>query len=78
MNITQSIQEAITIEKVISFEAKDGHVIHIKPEDAQDLVAIHDNMNQENQIKMRSLLEHSEEQFNKILLFCQRQLNGGK
>jgi|ETNvirnome_2_300_1030623.scaffolds.fasta_scaffold71502_2 hypothetical protein len=78
MNITQSIQEAITVEKVILFEAKNGHIIHIKPEDAQDLVAIHDSMNQENQIKMRSLLEHSEEKFNKILLFCQRQLNGGK
>ncbi|MAE81601.1 MAG: hypothetical protein CMB80_02605 [Flammeovirgaceae bacterium] len=77
MNIISSLQEVVTSEEPILFETKDGSIIHIEPEDAHNLVKIHDNMNQENQVKMRHLLETSEEDFNKILSFCHIQVNEG-
>jgi len=75
MNIISSLQEVIITEETVSFEAKDGSIIHIEPEIAYDLVAIHDSMNQENQVKMRQLLEESEEDFSKVLSFCSKQLD---
>jgi len=77
MNIISSLQEVITFEQTLLFEAKDGSVIHIEPEDAYNLVAIHDTMNQENQVKMRNILEESEDGFDKILSFCYVQINEG-
>jgi hypothetical protein len=78
MNIITSLQEVITYENTLLFETKDGSIIHIGPVDAQNLVTIHDSMNRENQAKMRSLLEESEDDFNKMLTFCHNQIDEGE
>ena len=74
-NIILSLQEAISDPNGTLFESKDGTNIHIRAEDACSLVSVHDTLTEENQIKMRSMLGESEEEYNKILNFCNKQFN---
>ena len=74
-NIISSLQEAISDTNGVLFESKDGTNIHITLEDACSLVSIHDTLTQENQTKMRSLLEESEADYTKVLDFCNKQFN---
>mgnify|MGYP001224668876 CR=1 FL=1 len=75
MSIVKSLQEALNTEEEVIFEAKDGSNIHITPEHAYSLVSVHDNLERDNQVKMRELLEESEEDFIKVLSFCEKQFN---
>jgi len=75
MSIIKSLQEVLNNQEPIVFETKDGSSIHIEPEHAVSLASVHDNMNKENQEKMRNMMEESEEQFVKVLSFCNSQLN---
>jgi len=74
-NIILSIQEALSDENGIVFESKDGTNIHITQEDALNITSVHDTLNEDNQTKMRSLLESSEEEYTKVLTFCNNQFN---
>jgi hypothetical protein len=75
MNIISSLQEALSDQNAVLFDAKDGSSIHITLEDACNLVTVHDTLTEDNQVKMRSLLETSEDDYNKVLDFCNRQFN---
>jgi hypothetical protein len=75
MSIISTLQEALSEQNGVSFDAKDGSDIHITLEDACNLVAVHDTLIEDNQVKMRSLLENSEDDYNKVLDFCNRQFN---
>ena len=75
MSIITSLQEVLTSQEEVIFETKDGSSIHIKPEHATTIVSVHDNMNKDNQQKMRNLLEDSEDGFVRVLSFCNSQFN---
>ena len=75
MSIITALQEVLNTEDEVIFEAKDGSNIHIIPEHAHSLVSVHDNLERDNQSKMRVLLEKSEEDFIKVLSFCEKQFN---
>jgi len=75
MEIISSLQEVLKNRKEVLFETKNGSSIHITPEDAYSLVIVHDSLNLNNQIKMRSLLEESGESFFKVLSFSYEQFN---
>ena len=75
MSIISTLQESLSEQNEVSFDAKDGSIIHITLEDACNLVAVHDTLIEDNQVKMRSLLENSEDDYNKVLDFCNRQFN---
>ena len=75
MNIISTLQEALSEQNGVSFDAKDGSIIHITLEDACNLVVVHDTLTEDNQVKMRSLLESSEDDYNKVLDFCNNQFN---
>jgi len=74
-NIISTLQEVISNTNDILFESKDGTNIHITLEDACNLVSVHDTLTKENQTKMRSLLEESEQNYTKVLDFCNRQFD---
>ena len=74
-DIISSIQEALSDENGTIFESKDGTNIYITQEDAFNLTSVHDTLNEDNQVKMRSLLESSEEEYTKVLTFCNNQFN---
>ena len=74
-DIISSIQEALDNENGVKFEPKDGTNIHITQEDATNLTSVHDTLNEDNQKKMRALLEESEEDYTKVLNFCNNQFN---
>tara|TARA_Y100000034_G_C6810455_1_gene364185 strand:+ start:415 stop:654 length:240 start_codon:yes stop_codon:yes gene_type:complete len=74
-NIIFTLQEALSEQNGVSFNAKDGSDIHITLEDACNLVAVHDTLTEDNQVKMRSLLETSEDDYKKVLNFCNSQFN---
>ena len=74
-DIISSIQEALDSENGINFEPKDGTNIHITQEDAINLTSVHDTLNEDNQKKMRALLESSEGEYTKVLEFCSKQFN---
>ena len=73
MKIIPTLQEVTNTGKSVIFEAEDGANIHITPDHAYHLVSVHDSLNRENQQKMRSMMEHSEEDFIKVLTFCEEQ-----
>ena len=75
MSIVSTLQEVLSTENEVIFEAKDGSSIHIEPEHAYTLVSVHDTMNTNNQKKMRDMLEESEESFIRVLTFCDSQFN---
>jgi hypothetical protein len=75
MSIISTLQEVLSEQNGVSFNAKDGSDIHITLEDACNLVAVHDTLTEDNQVKMRSLLETSEDGYEKVLDFCNRQFN---
>ena len=74
-DIISILQEAISVPDGVFFESKDGTNIHITLEDACTLVSVHDTWTQDNQVKMRSLLEESEQEYTKVLDFCNKQFN---
>jgi hypothetical protein len=74
-NIISTLQESISTTDGVLFESKDGTNIHITLEDACSLVSVHDTLTQDNQVKMRSLLEESEQEYTKVLDFCNKQFN---
>jgi hypothetical protein len=74
-DIISSIQEALESENGVNFEPKDGTNIHITQEDATNLTSVHDTLIEENQKKMRALLEESEEDYTKVLDFCNNQFD---
>ena len=74
-NIISSLQEALSNNSSVEFESKDGTNIHITQEDATNLTSIHDTLNEDNQKKMRALLDESEEDYVKVLDFCNNQFN---
>ena len=74
-DIISTLQEAIYTPDGVLFESKDGTNIHITLEDACSLVSVHDTLTQDNQSKMRSLLEESEQEYTKVLNFCNKQFN---
>ena len=55
MSIIKSLQEVLNNQEPIVFETKDGSSIHIEPEHAVSLASVHDNMNKQNQEKMRNM-----------------------
>jgi hypothetical protein len=57
-------------DSVVNFTLKDSSSIHILPEEAINITKIHDNLNKDNQIKMRELLSENKDSFNKIVNFC--------
>ena len=57
------------------FEFKDETNIHITQKDAINLTSVHDTLNEDNQNKMRVLLEESENEYTKVLDFCNKQFN---
>jgi len=73
--IISSLQEAVSEQNGVLFESKDGTNIHITQEDACSLISVHDTLTEENQTKMRSLLEESEKDYTKVLDFCNQQFN---
>ncbi len=74
-NIILALQEAIVDTNGVFFVPKDGSDIHITTNDACTLVSVHDTLTEENQEKMRSMLSESEEDYTKILNFCNKQFN---
>ena len=74
-DIISSIQEALESENGVNFEPKDGTNIYITQEDATNLTSVHDTLIEENQKKMRALLEESEEDYTKVLEFCNNQFD---
>jgi|7_EtaG_2_1085326.scaffolds.fasta_scaffold257308_2 hypothetical protein len=70
MDIISLLQEAMESNTESLFEAKDGVLIHITPDDAQSLAVIHDALNLNNQRVMRSLMEESGKNFFNVLTFC--------
>jgi hypothetical protein len=75
MTIISTLQEVLTEKKEVVFETKDGTNIHITPEHACSIVSVHDTLNKENQQTMRGMLEESENNFIKVLQFCDKQFN---
>ena len=73
MTIIKAIQEVLNTDDVVIFETKDGTNIHITPENAESIVNVHDSLNKTNQQKMRSLMENSDEDYIRILNFCENQ-----
>ena len=73
MTIIKALQEVLTEKKEVVFETKDGASIHITPEHAYFITSVHDTLNKENQHVMRQMLGESEENFVKILQFCDKQ-----
>ena len=74
-NIISSLQEALSNNSSVEFESKDGTNIHITQKDAINLTSVHDTLNEDNQKKMRALLESSEDEYVKVLEFCSKQFN---
>ena len=74
-NIISSIQEALSDDNGVIFEFKDETNIHITQKDAINLTSVHDTLNEDNQNKMRVLLEESENEYTKVLDFCNKQFN---
>ena len=74
-NIISSLQEALSDNSGVEFESKDGTNIHITQKDAVNLTSVHDTLNEDNQKKMRALLESSEDEYTKVLEFCSKQFN---
>ena len=75
MTIISTLQEVLTEKKEVVFETKDGASIHITPEHACSIVSVHDTLNKDNQQTMRGMLEESEDNFIKVLQFCDKQFN---
>ncbi len=73
MKIIPTLQEVTNTAKPMIFEAEDGANIHITPDHAYHIVSVHDSLNKENQQTMRSMMENSEEDFIKVLTFCEEQ-----
>jgi hypothetical protein len=68
-----AITESLDCNSGSSFVAEDGSNIHIKLEEAKSFSAVHDLLNDENQNRMRNLIEKSENDYNKIIDFCKNQ-----
>jgi len=73
MTIIKAIQEVLNSNDVVIFETKNGSSIHITPENAEYIVSVHDHLTKSNQEKMRSLMENSDEDYIRILNFCENQ-----
>ena len=73
MTIIKAIQEVLTTDDVVIFETKNGSNIHITPDNVESIVNVHDSLNKTNQQKMRSLMENSDEDYIRILNFCENQ-----
>ena len=67
-----AIREAYTSEDGVIYTLKDYEMIHILPEDANDIIQIHDNLNAENQAVLREMLSETEESYQKVLNFCNK------
>ena len=68
-----AIKESLDSNSSSSFITEDGSNIHIKLEEAKSFSAVHDLLSDENQTRMRNLIEKSEDDYNKIIDFCKNQ-----
>ena len=71
-NIIGAIREAYSSELGVPYTLKDSQMIHILPEDAINIIQIHDTLNAENQVFLRDMLSETEESYQKVLNFCNK------
>ena len=48
-----------------------GNVIHVTPDISESLITLHDELNEENQIKMRDMISSDSSSFVKLAKFAQ-------
>ena len=65
-----AIREAYISENGVIYTLKDLENIHILPKDAESIIQIHDNLNEDNQTILREMLSETEESYYKVLDFC--------
>jgi hypothetical protein len=65
-----AIREAYISEDGVIYTLKDLENIHILPKDAESIIQIHDNLNEDNQTILREMLSETEESYYKVLDFC--------
>ena len=73
-NIIDTIREAYSSEFGASYTLKDSQMIHILPEDADNIIQIHDTLNAENQAVLRDMLSETEKSYQKVLNFCNKKV----
>ena len=74
-NIIIAIKDAQELSEGVVYILEDSNNIHIMPENAYNIIQVHDKLNADNQATMRDMLSESEESYYKILEFCGRQEN---
>ena len=69
-NVIDAMRESYSSESGVLYTLKDLENIHILPKDAESIIQIHDNLNEDNQTILREMLSETEESYYKVLYFC--------
>jgi|15BtaG_2_1085339.scaffolds.fasta_scaffold19708_2 hypothetical protein len=77
-SVISALKDAYKLNESVEYTFKDNSYIHILPENANSIIKIHDKLNADNQIEMRSILEDSAEEFYRILDFCDTKITDTK
>lgn len=70
--LIESINLCITNEKARNLRLLDGGMVRLTPARARAFVQTHDQMSEENQVKMRRLVIESSDAFAEIMDFCKQ------
>ena len=75
--IIQYIKECIESDSPVYIDLLDENVVYLNPNQAKDLIYIHDNLNAENQTKFRSSLIESKDLYEHFINFSKVKHQGG-
>ena len=70
--LTESISLCISNNKARNLRLLDGGMVRLTPARAKSFAQTHDQMNEENQLKLRRLVIESPDAFTEIMDFCKQ------